>query len=94
MKYSLAVDIRFNSPGDQSDGLREAEWVCRAIDADKEPRPKEIERTMRYIPESNTLSVVFRSDQLKMIRTATSALFEHVTLCREILERFHPQATK
>lgn len=67
-----------------------ADYAQQAIDADPEPRPKEIKRTMTALPDG-TLLVTFTSDNLRLIRTATSALMEYLTLTTEVFSRFDPE---
>jgi tRNA threonylcarbamoyladenosine modification (KEOPS) complex Pcc1 subunit len=103
MKYTLTLHFDFAAPPQMQNGAmqpeggrvtaeRLAEYVGRAIGADPEPRPEEIARSLTW--NGNRLTIVFASDRLRLIRTATSAMFEYVQLCARIIQRFHPDIRK
>lgn len=83
MVYSLVLKYKFEKD-------YWADYACQSISADPEPRPQIIERIMTFNPDG-TLQVEFRSANLKLIRTACSAIMEYVGLTAETFDKFDPQ---
>ena len=81
--FELELKFKFEKP-------YWADYAQQAIDADEEPRPREIKRTMTALPDG-TLLVTFNSTNLRLIRTATSALMEYLRLTAEVFSRFDPE---
>lgn len=67
-----------------------AEYAQQAINADPEPRPSVIKRIMTAHPDG-TLQVEFLSKDLKLIRTASSAMMDYMELVVETFKKFDPQ---
>ena len=81
--YELALKFKFGKP-------YWADYARQAINADPEPRPKDIKRTMTA-QEDGTLLVTFASTNLKLVRTACSAMMEYLSLTAEVFSRFDPE---
>jgi hypothetical protein len=67
-----------------------AEYARQAINADPEPRPSVIKRCMSAHPDG-TLQVEFISKDLKLIRTASSAMMEYMELVFDTFKNFDAQ---
>lgn len=67
-----------------------ADFARQAINADPEPRPNIIKRIMTSHPDG-TLQVEFISQDLKLIRTASSAMMEYIELIVDTFKNFDPQ---
>jgi tRNA threonylcarbamoyladenosine modification (KEOPS) complex Pcc1 subunit len=78
--YTLELHFDFKS-------TKRAEYAQRAIAADPEPRPQIIVRNMKSTCDG-VLVVEFKSSSLKLIRTATSAMFDYVQLAVSVFRCF------
>ena len=82
-EYELTVKVDLRSP-------EYASIVQQVISVDDEPRPDRIRRTITS--DGTAVNITFRSNDLKLIRTASSGLLDLVSLSIQVIDRFSPEA--
>jgi tRNA threonylcarbamoyladenosine modification (KEOPS) complex Pcc1 subunit len=82
MMYQLDITVGFKD--DHRSGY--AEMIKEALEVDLEPRPDKITRSITV--SDGTILMSFRSDDVKLLRTASSGFLENFNLAVEVVDEF------